>query len=239
MVPWNQPRLGLATWSLTIDHLLCLFVLHLKRLFEYEMIQPLLCVCECVCASVCGGPMFVSPPIALGPKIETETLNEWHSWTFLPSASARSCPRLHRPPFKAAPFEYWRDNPPLSIMKQLWECVRVHIVCVHCVWFPFSLSLPPPPLPFLPLISVFSIYLGLTVLYFIFGVWLRFLHLMQKCLHCEWAQMCHILLLSKLEANDELPWCEATCVFTCQLSEHGQNWWLRGRTQNKYAPLKW
>lgn len=94
------------------------------------MIKPVLCVCVFVChPNVCESP---------GPKIEKEALNEWHRWTFLPSASASSCPRCHGPPFKAGPFEYWRDNPPLSIMKLPSE--GVHSLSVH-------LSRSPPPLP--------------------------------------------------------------------------------------------
>lgn len=107
------------------------------------MIKPVLCVCVFVChPNVCESP---------GPKIEKEALNEWHRWTFLPSASASSCPRCHGPPFKAGPFEYWRDNPPLSIMKLPSE--GVHSLSVH-------LSRSPPPLPSLPLMpTLFSFLL--------------------------------------------------------------------------------
>lgn len=139
------------------------------------------------------GPVFVRLPIALEPKIETETLNEWHLWTFLPSA--RSSPRLHRPPFKAGPFEYWRDNPLPSITKQPWECVQ----CVRSlsVQVLVSHSPPPLPLPFLPLKSVFSsVFWELTLQYGILqtdsvfsgalclsgflGAWFGFLQLMQR-----------------------------------------------------------
>ncbi len=177
------------------------------------MIQPVLCLWACVCV----GPMFVAPSIALRPEIETETLNEWHQWTFLPSSSARSCPRLHGPPFKAGPLEFWRDNPPLSVMKQPWEqdCVCVHCVCSLSVLVSISYSLPAFSL--YSLLTLFSfIFLGIRYMpvsnrlhvFFAALCWSSFWSLvwvstiLQNFLPREWTQMCHIKFLSKLELNN-------------------------------------
>lgn len=67
------------------------------------------CAYAHMCVFVCGGPKVVSPPIAPRPKIERERFEM--SDTYALSAPARSCLRLHRPPFRAGPFEYRRDNP--------------------------------------------------------------------------------------------------------------------------------
>lgn len=155
------------------------------------------------------GPVFVRPPIAVEPKIETETVNEWHLWTFLPSAC--SCPRLHRPPFKAGPFEYWRDNPLPSITKQPWECVQ----CVRSLSVQVLVS---HSLPFLPLKSVFLSYFGSLIYrtaytrqtvsslrlcaWAVLGAWIVFLQLMHR-FFTLWVNHRCVTFQSKLGTNDE------------------------------------
>lgn len=117
------------------------------------------CVCMCVvCVRLCGcASVWVSPDVALGPRIEIEVLvsdtcelslalTPPHRSLPLPQASIRR----HDPPFKARPFEYRLDNPFLSISSR---CLALFVCVYVCVQ-----AFPPHSCE-----CVFEAYRGITL----------------------------------------------------------------------------